>query len=305
MSDEETANINYMLFVVDENTADRERISALLGTAGYMVASQQALSGAAALLRRKAVCHLLLLSAETLAGHEAELDALLAQTQPAPTVVVCGVDAHGKAALHGLNSGAYDFVAKNCEDSEFLDAVASALRRDRAPMLVGESNIVASSPVSGWIELTAPSELEHLRRLQRFSDALFAKSLPTQVCEDLKMAVEEVGRNAMEWGNRFNPDKEVRLSYCIFDDRIIIKCEDEGEGFKPHAVPDPTADPLKTMMDRQEAGKRPGGYGVYLLQKLVDQVEYSEKGNSVLMIKYLEKPGVTKIIPRRGRGTRF
>lgn len=288
-----------MLFVVEKSDADRERIRALLAEEGYAVAALASLESAASLLLRKAVCHLLILSAETLAGHEGELDSLLAMADPPPTVIVCGVDANGRVALYGLNSGAYDFLAKPYGDRELLDAVDSALHRDRESPLQGGDRIVASSPVSGWIELTAPSELEHLRRLQRFSDALFASSLPAQVCEDLKLAVEEVGRNAMEWGNRFDPGKQVHLSYCLFDDRIVIKCEDEGEGFKPQAVPDPTDDPVKTMQMRQEAGKRPGGYGVYLIQKLVDQVVYSEKGNSVLMIKFLQKPGgTTRVVPK-------
>jgi serine/threonine-protein kinase RsbW len=135
--------------------------------------------------------------------------------------------------------------------------------------------------------LTASSELEQFRRLQRFSDALFATRLPNDVCEDLKMAVEEVGRNAVEWGNHFASDKQVHISYCLFDDRVVIKVEDEGDGFAPGSVPDPTADPVKTMHDRVNAGKRPGGYGVFLIQKLVDEIVYNEKGNTVLLMKYL------------------
>lgn len=91
----------------------------------------------------------------------------------------------------------------------------------------------------------------------------------------------------MEWGNRFSPDKRLHVSYCLFDDRVVIKVEDEGEGFTPKSVPDPTANPVKTMQDRQNAGKRPGGYGVFLIQRLVDDIVYNEKGNAVLLIKYL------------------
>ncbi|MCC8165705.1 MAG: ATP-binding protein [Planctomycetes bacterium] len=41
------------------------------------------------------------------------------------------------------------------------------------------------------------------------------------------------------------------------------------------------------MRDRQSAGKRAGGYGVFLIRKLVDDIVYNEKGNTVLLIKYL------------------
>lgn len=280
-------NPGAMLFLVDADPSERERVRNLLSEEGYAVIPLDSLAAARGLLEHKAVCHLLILSADALLDREAELDALLSLTSPAPPVIVSGFDPSGKHALHCLNRGACDFLASPFEDHEMLDAVAGALDGEFAGHGAKKDAIVASLPVSGWIELTSASQLEQLRRLQRFSDALFASSLPKDVCEDIKMAVEEVGRNAMEWGNRFNPDKQVHLSYCFFNDRIVIKCEDEGEGFKPQSVPDPTADPLKTLQQRQEAGKRPGGYGVYLIQKLVDEVVYNEKGNSVLMIKYL------------------
>ena len=191
--------------------------------------------------------------------------------------------------LHCLNKGAMDFLSKPVDPVELANAAENALFADTdgGGSRFFPDAIVASSHVSGWIEITAASKLEMFRRLQRFSDALFASRLPREVCDDLKMAVEEVGRNAVEWGNKFNPDKQVHVSYCLFNDRVVIKMEDEGEGFRPESVPDPTADPVKTMRERSEAGKRPGGYGVYMLQKLVDEVVYNEKGNTVLLIKYL------------------
>lgn len=296
---ETTSAANAMLFVVDSDASERERVRATLAGGGYAAVPLASLENAADLLRRKAVCDLLVLSSEDLSGHDSELDAVLALSDPPPPVIVLGVGPSGRAGLEGLNRGARDFLAKPWTDSALLEAAFNVLNRDPCDADKCDSRMVASSPVSGWIELTSPSELEQLRRLQRFSDALFASALPEKVCEDLKMAVEEVGRNAMEWGNNFDPDKRVHLSYCFFHDRIVIKCEDEGDGFALGNVPDPTADPVKTLQQRQEMGKRPGGYGVYLMQKLVDQVVYNEKGNSVLMIKYLPDNGLsTRIIPK-------
>ena len=41
---------------------------------------------------------------------------------------------------------------------------------------------------------------------------------------------------------------------------------------------------------REQQGLRPGGFGVMLAKKLVDDVLYSERGNDVLLVKYLEQP---------------
>jgi len=279
--------VTTMIFVVDEDAAERERMTSVLSAAGYAVVPMEGLDKAESLIAHNAACDVLLLSAEALADHESRFDAILDKMEKKPKVIICGSDRGGKLASYCLNLGATDFLARPLTDDEILESVNQAIADGLSGEDADRDSIIASSPVSGWIELTSTSELDQLRRLQRFSDALFASSLPASVCEDLKMAVEEVGRNAMEWGNQFDPDKKVSLSYCMFDDRIVIKCQDEGEGFKRESVPDPTADPVKTMQLRQEAGKRPGGYGVYLIQKLVDEVVYNEKGNSVLMIKYL------------------
>lgn len=286
-----------MLFVVVDDRTERERLQSVLMDAGHGVVPLEGLANAETLLRAKAKCDLLIVSCEVIDRNGGELDRILALADPTPSVIISGVGKSGRAAMVGLNRGAVDFVSRDASDQEILDAVLESLSADHADK--SDSRMVASSPVSGWIELTSPSELEQLRRLQRFSDALFASTLPEKVCEDLKMAVEEVGRNAMEWGNRFNPDKRVHVSYCFFDDRIVIKCEDEGEGFVVGSIPDPTADPIGTLQKRQEQGKRPGGYGVFLIQKLVDQVVYNEKGNSVLMIKFLpERVASTRYIPK-------
>ena len=278
-----------IVFVVDRDEGECAVMRGAVEKLGCVAMPLGSIEQAISLLRNRAVCDLVVLSADVLGDDVALFDELLAAQAPAPKVIVSGVDPQAKVVLHCLNRGAVDFLSKPVDATELANAAENALfsDADASGYRFSPDGIVASSHVSGWIEITAASKLEMFRRLQRFSDALFASRLPQDVCDDLKMAVEEVGRNAVEWGNKFNPDKQVRVSYCIFNDRVVIKVEDEGEGFTPQTVPDPTADPVKTMRERSEAGKRPGGYGVYMLQKLVDEVVYNEKGNTVILIKYL------------------
>jgi serine/threonine-protein kinase RsbW len=107
-----------------------------------------------------------------------------------------------------------------------------------------------------------------------------------EVREDVRLAVEELGRNAVEWGNKFDHHKRVRLSYRLFDDRIVFRIEDEGEGFLPEAVPDPSIDPIAHVERRAREGKRHGGFGIHIVKSMMDAVEYNEKGNVVEMTKY-------------------
>ena len=280
-----------MVFVLEKDDAERETIREIVSRTGCLVVSLANIDSAISLLSNQAMCDLIILSTDAMDDNPMRFDDLLAARQPPPETIIYGVDPEAKLVLHCLSKGAVDFLAKPVNADELIQAVENVVFKQHVPPSSDTQAIQAESFISGWIELTAGSELEQFRRLQRFSDALFASHLPKDVCEDLKMAVEEVGRNAVEWGNRFDPDKQVHISYCMFDDRIVIKVEDEGEGFTPKSVPDPTADPIKTMKDRMDAGKRPGGYGVYLIQKIMDDIVYNEKGNTVLLIKYFHRNG--------------
>ena len=65
----------------------------------------------------------------------------------------------------------------------------------------------------------------------------------------------------------------------------------------PHAaIANPADDPLRHLQHREAKGLRPGGFGVLLAQRLVDELVYSEQGNEVVLIKYLD------LEPRGDRG---
>jgi DNA-binding response OmpR family regulator len=190
--------------------------------------------------------------------------------------------------LRCLEKGALDFIEKPVQLDEMPRKLENAIIRQReATEKAGE--IHAEVVTDGWVELTAPSEMEYLARMQRFTDILFNTKLPKEICDDIRLTIEEVGRNAIEWGNKFDREKDFKISYCIFSESIVFKFEDEGEGFIPQDLRNPTLDPKAHIKKRKEEGKRPGGFGVYLIQKLMDDVVYNDRGNVVVMTKYFNK----------------
>jgi serine/threonine-protein kinase RsbW len=92
----------------------------------------------------------------------------------------------------------------------------------------------------------------------------------------IKLAVEEGMNNAVKHGSRFDSRKTVELVYDISKDRAVITITDQGGGFDPSAVPDPTAD---------ENLEKPTGRGVMLMRAYMDEVVYNSKGNQVRMVK--------------------
>jgi serine/threonine-protein kinase RsbW len=90
------------------------------------------------------------------------------------------------------------------------------------------------------------------------------------------LAVEEAIVNAIKHGNRYNVDKKVSILYRISDTHVRIEIADEGNGFDPSSVPDPTDD---------ENLERSSGRGLMLMHSFMSSVQYNRKGNRVVMEK--------------------
>jgi serine/threonine-protein kinase RsbW len=90
----------------------------------------------------------------------------------------------------------------------------------------------------------------------------------------VQLAVEEAVTNAMRHGNRLDRSKRVRVSCQLTLDRLRIEIADEGPGFQPGAVPDPTL---------RENWEKPGGRGLLLMRSYMTRVEYRGAGNVVVM----------------------
>jgi serine/threonine-protein kinase RsbW len=97
------------------------------------------------------------------------------------------------------------------------------------------------------------------------------------------LALEEAFSNAIMHGNKMDPGKEVRIDYYLDPGKIEISVADQGDGFKPEAIPDPRFG--KRLFD-------PDGRGLLLMKAYMDIVEFNERGNSVRMVRYREKPSL-------------
>jgi len=92
---------------------------------------------------------------------------------------------------------------------------------------------------------------------------------------NFRVGLTEALSNAMLYGNGMDPRKRVRVEVTVGDCEIKARITDQGSGFDPAAVPDPTTPQNIT---------RSGGRGLFLMKKLLDDVTYNETGNSVTLI---------------------
>lgn len=95
----------------------------------------------------------------------------------------------------------------------------------------------------------------------------------------VRLALDEALVNAVKHGNKNDPDKIVQVEFNIDADRMVIQIEDQGPGFVPEALPDPTA---------EENLSRPNGRGVMLMRAYMTQVDFNETGNRVILTKTRE-----------------
>jgi serine/threonine-protein kinase RsbW len=131
------------------------------------------------------------------------------------------------------------------------------------------------------VEVTIPSDLAEARRVQTLiEEALQASAYSEHDIFSIKLALEEALVNAIKHGNQMDPDKRVFVTYRVTPFRFDIRITDEGQGFNPDDVPDPTA---------IENIERPCGRGLLLMRGFMTEVEYHGKGNSVSMAKVREE----------------
>jgi anti-sigma regulatory factor (Ser/Thr protein kinase) len=84
----------------------------------------------------------------------------------------------------------------------------------------------------------------------------------------------------------------VNLSYIRTGRSIIYYIRDPGEGFSfaklSHAaISNTPEEPLGHAEISDRLGIRPGGFGILLTKNFADELLYSQKGNEVMLIKYL------------------
>ncbi len=93
----------------------------------------------------------------------------------------------------------------------------------------------------------------------------------------VKLALEEAIINAIKHGNELDDTKKVQISFAIDENQVVISVKDEGEGFNPEAVPDPTT---------EEGLLATSGRGLALVRAYMDEIRFNETGNELTMIKH-------------------
>jgi anti-sigma regulatory factor (Ser/Thr protein kinase) len=155
-----------------------------------------------------------------------------------------------------------------------------------------DDGIEVISATPAWIRLAARCDKNTADRLLQFFHEIV--DLPEAERDEVAGAFREMLLNAIEHGAQFDPRQYVEISYVRARHVVMCRVKDPGEGFSLEelqhtAIANPPEDPIRHQVHRDALGLRAGGFGMLMTQHLVDELIYSEKGNEVLLVKYVGK----------------
>lgn len=115
----------------------------------------------------------------------------------------------------------------------------------------------------------------------RMESAIDACEYPEASKFALRIAYEEAVSNAFRHGHAgLSAQTPVTVSYCVDPQAVEMTVEDQGPGFDPGAIPDPTLD---------ENLAKPGGRGIMLIRAYMSEVKF-DLGGRRLRMRYRRPP---------------
>jgi serine/threonine-protein kinase RsbW len=125
--------------------------------------------------------------------------------------------------------------------------------------------------------ITIASDLSRLDDVNSFAEMLRVWApLEDSVYMNLMMALNEAACNAILHGNKLDPEKQVIIRATRFEDHITLEVHDQGDGFDPDALPDPTL---------EENLLKSGGRGIFIIRAYSDHSEFLDEGR-LLKLKF-------------------
>ena len=196
--------------------------------------------------------------------------------------------------IAAIREGAFSYFSGPFDHSSLAEMIRSAIASP-----TWDDGIEVLSATANGISLAARCDFETADRLVQFLRGAKTPDLSGPDRDGIVFAFKEILLNAMEHGCKHDPSLHVEIALAREHGAVVCRVKDPGEGFsleevRHAAINNPASDLARHARVREEQGLRPGGFGILIAKKLVDELIYSEKGNEVLLVKYL-RPGMAKV----------
>jgi anti-sigma regulatory factor (Ser/Thr protein kinase) len=229
----------------------------------------------------------LILTSEKTSGREdIELLRKLRAVRPHTRLIILTNESAPADVIDAMRERAFSYFSPPYQLDVLADMVQKAVEE---PCWDDGIDVISATPE--WIRVLVRCDRKTAERVLQFFTEI--ADLPEPERTAVGMAFREMLLNAIEHGGGLDPTKIVEIAYVRARHMVTCQINDPGLGFTldeiPHAaIANPAEDPFRHVAHREAQGMRPGGFGVLLAQKLVDQLIYGQDGNEVLLVKYLD-----------------
>jgi anti-sigma regulatory factor (Ser/Thr protein kinase)/CheY-like chemotaxis protein len=189
--------------------------------------------------------------------------------------------------IGAMREGAFSYFSGPLQHGALVEMVREAMA---APCWDDGIEVVSATPA--WVQLLARCDAGTANRLVQFLRGYKDPHVSETEREELITAFREILLNAMEHGGHFDPSQYVEISFLRGRRAVLCRVKDPGQGFsleelRHAAINSAPGDVFSHDVVRKAKGLRPGGFGLLMAKNLVDELIYNEKGNDVVLIKYL------------------
>ena len=259
-------------------------LSGVLAPEGWSLEVSGTLHDALILARLRSF-DLIVTSRQTSGKEDVEFLRRLRCSRAHTRIIILTDDSTPGDVIASMREHAFGYLSKGFSIETLAETVRTVLE---TPTWDDGIEIMSATP--NLITLAVRCSMVAAERLLQFMREI--TDLPDEERHDVGMAFREMLLNAMEHGGHFDPEKYVEICYVRTRHMVMARIKDPGDGFtlqecRHAAIGNPPDDPIAHVIRRNDEGMRPGGYGVMLAKNLVDELVYGEKGNEVLLIKYL------------------
>ena len=228
---------------------------------------------------------LIITGAKTTGREDVDLLRKIRRVRPHVRFIILTDQSTPADVVTAMREGAFSYFSKPFAAASLTEMVRIATLEP-----AWDDGIELLSATPEWISVIARCDQKTADRLVQFLEEV--SDLPDPEREDVATAFREMLLNAIEHGGNFDPNQYVEVAYVRARRMVLCRIKDPGQGFSlgeihHAAVNNPAYDPIRHVLVRESRGLRPGGYGVLMAGHLVDELVYSEKGNEVLLVKYL------------------
>ena len=271
----EMSNFKYRILVIDREVESRNGIIEILEKDGFEYDWESSAEKGYKRFRKQ---HYDLIISEIRSGADEMtgldlLKKIRENDSSIPFIVISDVTSI-EISVRAVNYGVAGYLVKPIEPTEAKETILRAIRFHKGRFLKRESE---NYQMENSFDAVVSSDEQSILKLLDTVDNLIELVCPKEYgnLPDLKMAIYESLSNAVEHGNKENPDKKIFFKLELRMDKIMVHIKDEGEGFD-------------TSYEFRRSGSVSGlNRGLRLIHHLMDEVSFSIQGNEINLLKIL------------------